>query len=292
MPDIPFRPNYLQAVNYVIDVWAQPCEAPWYIYAETMWPAALDALITLATFGWDDVFRGYVRPKSLRARRGKKGRGFRVRGVPIRFPELGELIGRKLPGQNKMATTKYATPTKSLWRIDGVLQRGMFYWLLADIAVDFAFDWSSALYATEWCAALELPRHSNIGRPFQLGVAGGSWHELNCPTEEYTHGDVSFAVHSWTFGNNKFIFGAGAIFFDYLPGEGGKARLRLINLDTDFLNVTGDWVSWEPFGAAEPMVVGLAYPGSRYRVEWSAVTPSTIVKIDERVAFAAAQYPD
>ena len=57
--------------------------------------------------------------------------------------------------------------------------------------------------------------HSNIGRPFQLGVAGGSWHELNCPTEDYLIGDVSFAVHTWIMGAGHFRFGAAALFFDH-----------------------------------------------------------------------------
>lgn len=284
MPDIPFRPNYLQAVNYVIDVWAQPCEAPWYIYAQTLWPAALQALITLATFGWDDVFRGYVRPTSLR-RSGKKGKPFRVRGIPIRFPEIGELIGRKIPGQKRMTTTKYATPTKSLWRIDGVLQRGMFYWLLADIAVDFTFNWSSALYATEWCKAENVPRHSNLGRPFALGVAGWTWHDLNCPIVEYTHGDVSFAVHTWTFGAWHFVFGGGAIFFDYIL-QGGKCQLRLIRLPLLDKVYESEVVEWVMGDRALPMVSGTAHPGERWAIQWRADTPSGLVKIDERVAFA------
>ena len=114
---------------------------------------------------------------------------------------------------------------------------------------------------------------------------------MNCPIEEYTNGDVSFAVHTWTFGANRFVFGGGAIFFDHIL-EGGRARLRLINLDDPFQNVIGEWVSWEPGGAAHPMVVGLANPGSKYQIEWSAETPSTLVRIDERVAFASGQFPD
>lgn len=284
MPHPPFRPNYIQAVNYVIDVWAQPCEAPWYIYAETLGPAALEALITLATFGWDDVFRGYVRPKALRGRRAGK-RPLRIRGVPIRFPELGELIGRKLPGQNRMATTKYSSPTKSLWRIDGTLQRGMFYWLLADIAVDFSFNWSSALYATEWCAAENVPRHSNVGRPFQLGVAGWTWHELNCPVEQYGDPGVSFAVHTWTFGPWHFVFGGAAIFFDHIL-QGGRCQIRLVRLPLEDKIYESEIGYWEPGDMAKIFASGTAHPGEQWRVDWRADTPSGLVKIDERYAFA------
>ena len=289
MPDPPYRPNYLQVINYVTDVWAQPCEAPWYIYVETLGPAALQALITLATFGWDDVFRGAVRPKSLRSRK-FKARAFRIGGKVVRFPEIGELIGKHLPGAKYFQGTKYAMPTRHLWRIDGILQRGLFYWLIADIASDFTFNWTSALYETEWCKATLQARHSNIGRPFQLGVAGGSWHELNCPSEDYSIGDVSFAVHTWVMGAGHFRFGAAALFFDY-TFEGGRARLRLRELPSGIVHDMSEWASWEPFESATPVTIGRGEPGKRYVVEWAAETPSGLVKIDERVAFAAAEIP-
>ncbi len=288
MPDPPFRPNYFQAINYVVDVWAQPCEAPWYIYARTFGPAALAALITLASFGWDDVFRGYVRPKGLRARKFKK-KPFRIKGVPIRFPEIGELLGKRLYGAKRFQGTKHFATNASLWRIDGVLQRGMFYWLLADIAVDFAFEFSSVMYATEWCAAENLPRHSNRGDPFQLGPAGGSWHDFNCPTIEYQKGDISFGQHDWLNGDVHARFGGGGKFHDHLDG-GGRARLRLLELPSLNVHSLGDWVSWVTGEEARPFVVGRMLPFRRYSIQWAAETPATTVKISERFAFAHAEH--
>ena len=90
---VPPNPGMFDKVNYVIDAWSCPCEAPWYIYVETLKPALLTAFITLATFGWDDVARGYFRPRGLGRRTSKrggrgKGGGGRSRGIP----EFGDMI--------------------------------------------------------------------------------------------------------------------------------------------------------------------------------------------------------
>ena len=74
MPTHRIKRDFFEKTNFVIDSWAQPCEAPWYIYIETLWPALLEAFITLMLFGWDDVARGYFRPKQKRRRRHLKPR--------------------------------------------------------------------------------------------------------------------------------------------------------------------------------------------------------------------------
>jgi len=95
MPRPPHPLDYFDKVNYVIDAWMSPCQAPWYVYVETLKPATLTAFITFLTFGWDDVFRGWARPKDVGKRRAKKRKGKWARWVP-RFPEVGEVIGRQI----------------------------------------------------------------------------------------------------------------------------------------------------------------------------------------------------
>lgn len=183
MPKPPMDPDTFDKVNYVIDMWTNPCRAPWYIYVETMWPAALTAFITLITFGWDDVARGYFRPKGLGMRRtskkkGKKGRG--LRGIP----ELGELLGNKLPGAQEAQGQKWSNAAKTLWRIDSAMQAGLFWWLVADVIEDFAFDWTSVLYESYWC------RNSDLGGFSYSTVGGGAiwnggWKVAGFPIEDY-----------------------------------------------------------------------------------------------------------
>lgn len=151
---LPSRPEgYFDKVNYVIDAWMSPCQAPWYVYIETLKPALLAGFITLLTFGWDDVFRGWARPKNLGKRRTGKRKGKFSRAIP-RFPEVGEAIGRQLPAGERIQRWSDPNVTKHLWRIDGHVQRAMFWWLIADITIDLAVNWTSQLYAVQWCAGL------------------------------------------------------------------------------------------------------------------------------------------
>lgn len=44
-----------------------------------------------------------------------------------------------------------------MWLVDGVLQKGLFYWLLADVLADFTYDWATSILeaATEAGCNLE-----------------------------------------------------------------------------------------------------------------------------------------
>ena len=134
MPKPPGDPDYFDKVNYVIDAWARPCEAPWYVYINTLKPAALEAFITLISFGWGDVARGFARPPGLGRRRTGKRKGKWRRAIP-RFPEIGNMIGNQIPGAKSMQGIKYGTVGRFLWRIDTTLQAGLFYWLVADVTI-------------------------------------------------------------------------------------------------------------------------------------------------------------
>ncbi len=150
MPKPPVDPENFDKVNYVIDAWTTGCDAPWYIYVETMKPALLKAFITLITFGFDDVLRGFFRPKGLYKRRTGKRKGKWTRRIP-RFPELGNTLGKQLPGSAEVRGTKWSVLGKTLWRMDGGMEMIRFFWLVAAITEDFAFDWTSLLYESYWC---------------------------------------------------------------------------------------------------------------------------------------------
>lgn len=191
MPKPPGDPDAFDKVNYVINAWARPCDAPWYIYVSTLKPAALEAFITLMTFGWDDVARGYLRPRGLGGRRTGKRKGKWGRRVP-RFPEIGELIGSNLPGAEAVKGARWNILGKALWRIDTAIQQALFWWLVADVTVDFAFNWTSVLYETRWCQASSLGRFSahttenNISPP-------NFWTRIHYDVQDY-----EFSPPSWS----------------------------------------------------------------------------------------------
>lgn len=196
MPKPPGDPGAFDKVNYVIDAWSRPCDAPWYIYVETLKPALLEAFITLITFGWDDVARGYLRPKGLGQRRTGKRKGKLGRRIP-RFPELGELIGENLPGSSAAKGSKWSDGLKTLWRIDSAVQGILFWWLVADVTLDFAFNWTSVLYETRWCQASNKGRFSWRKGVVEL-ISPDVWNEI-----AFNDKDYEFPLPNWvvTFGN-------------------------------------------------------------------------------------------
>ncbi len=183
MPTPPGDLGYFDKVNYVIDAWSCPCQAPWYIYVETLKPALLTAFITLITFGWDDVARGYFRPRGLGRRTGKKRGKGRRRGSGF-FPEIGEEVGKRMPGAQEVKGENWSRLGKTLWRIDTVLQQGLFYWLVADVTIDLAFNWTSVLYETVWCQAAGQGRFS-YSRGDLKATAGGNWNRVRYPDQDY-----------------------------------------------------------------------------------------------------------
>ena len=198
MPKPPMDPDSFDKVNFVIDAWVTGCDAPWYIYIETMKPALLTAFITLVTFGWDDVVRGYFRPRGLYKRRTGKRKGKWVRRIP-RFPELGNTLGTKLPGATEVKGVKWNSLGKTLWRIDGVMEVVRFWWLVAAITEDFAFDWTSLLYESYWCQDGPHGQFSfqTIG---WFNIHKDNWKLAGFGTKDYERGPPNWAFQSGSTG--------------------------------------------------------------------------------------------
>lgn len=250
MPRPPKKPHDFDQVNYVIDAWSRPCEAPWYIYVETLKPALLEAFISLITFGWDDVLRGWARPAGLHRRTGK-GKGKRRGRFPTRFPELGDLTGRHLPGSDAVKGINWSDGAKTIWRLDGALQLGLFGLLIVDIADDFAFNWTSVLYETQWCRESSKGRFSyRLAAPVVIG--GIVWQTLGFTVEEY---EKPFPNWVGTFGVTgingatiAFAVDLGPTAFDPFPTS---YQTRLVN------KLTGEVLSLSTLTPADPDGKGL-----------------------------------
>lgn len=231
MPKPPVDPGYFDKVNYIIDSWSTFCDAPWYIYIETMGPAALEAFITLLTFGWDDVARGYWRPKGLGRRWGK--RKGRRKGAIRGFPEIGEEIGKRLPGADQVKNRRWGAGGKFIWRIDTLAQRALFWWLVADVTLDFFYEWTSLLYATEWC------KQSNLGRfswrkPTYQTASGGGWRAVNIPDKDYQFPPPVWIGNRGTIGATPCTVGAGMNVKEKPPfPKPGNFSIRIVKRGTD-----------------------------------------------------------
>jgi len=231
MVQVPLNPENFDKVNYVIKAWARPCEAPWYIYIETLKPALLTAFITLITFGWDDVARGYFRPRGLGRRTGKrgKGRGGRRTGG---LPELGDLVGKNLPGADEIKDQKWSNLGKTLWRIDSLVQLGLFFWLVAEVTEDLAFNWTSVLYETVWCQASTLGRFSYRRDDF-LTVPGNRWWAVSFDIKDYEFPMPNWTVTHGSSGGSGAIVGAAMSIKPRFPDdEATHLSIRISEQDT------------------------------------------------------------
>ena len=200
MPKPPINPDSFDKVNYVIDAWTTGCDAPWYIYVETMKPALLTAFITLITFGWDDVLRGFFRPRGLYKRRTGKRKGKWTRRIP-RFPELGNTLGKQLPGASEVRGTKWIVLGKTLWRIDGAMEMIRFFWLVAAITEDFAFDWTSLLYESYWCLP-DPPGRFSYRSDHDRIVPGDRWWIAAITERDYQYSPPTWSVNDGVTGAN------------------------------------------------------------------------------------------
>lgn len=135
--------------NRVVEFGMHSCDAPWPTYITAAFAPAGKAIITLLSFGLDDVARGYLRPKGLYKNGclGRKKRGRNVVGVP----EVGEEIGKRLPGADLSKSRSYSAGEKHLWLLDGVAQRILFWVMVGDIVTDFAFDYVQGIYRRGFC---------------------------------------------------------------------------------------------------------------------------------------------
>lgn len=165
-------PNYLQRIGAVIDFWQNPCGASWIVYAELSVVPAGKAILQLVVPTPLDVVRAYLRPKRLR-REGRKGRRRPDRKRRAGIPDTSEVIGKRLPGYRTLANRSVAQGAKRLWLVDGAIQRVFWYWLIAEVTLDFFYEWTTAIAASEECK-LQYGGQGVIGADDFL-IGSGNW---------------------------------------------------------------------------------------------------------------------
>lgn len=217
---MPKQPGFLDKWNAIIRYIEDPCVgAPWLLYVELALPPLGNAIVTWFGFGLDDVIRGYFRPKGLRT--GRHGRGGKRGGKPrtkigkaiSRIPGLGDdvgnTIGKALPGATEARGRHVSQGVKQLWIVDNFLQRGLFYWLVADMITDFLYEWTSLLQESEFC------KRTYSAGVYATGDGGGLafgniWFAVEAPNIIKSSGFVGWNVSTATFARGKWTAIMGA----------------------------------------------------------------------------------
>jgi len=202
MPKPP-APGFFKKVNYVVDFVIDPCHAPLLVYIELAAVPFGDLVLAWLTFGWDDVVRGYFRPtKAMRGarsfRRGKRpvGRG-RVIGFLRKVPgigdDVGNWIGKKIPGSKELQGRSISQGQKFVWIVDGLVQRLLLWWLIIDIVSDFFYEWATLIDASEFCQQQQNGSMYYTGPGIAISPHTG-WGATGAPIKHWEEGPIDWNI--------------------------------------------------------------------------------------------------
>lgn len=285
---VPVLGNLYGTANAVIDYAESGCHPDWHVYIETLFPAVGQVVIAILAFGIDDVLRGYFRPAGGRGfgglgRASRRGRAptkaQRARGV-VRggIPEVGELLGRNLPGATLVKGRNVSKGERWIWKIDAIGQRALWYWLVADITEDFVVNWTSALMRSEQC---ECPGSSGVNRQGggALTQANGEWGGIPCGAILDEWGQVTSSSSFLVVPPGQ----SGGVTFDakagMVPGEDGTLNLRVIDTDTGVVaNTSANNLSQSELGDGGVASHAQVGPG---RWRWQAASTGGLVTVVE-----------
>jgi len=178
-------------VNYITDVWDDPCGADWVVYVESFGAASLNLAISLATFGLDDVVRAAARPKNVRQRPKLRRSGNSPRSRVPGLPEPGDEIGKRLPGAYELRQRTVSDGVRNLWILDGVLQRALWWWMVVDLSTQFAFDFTSQLYKSEACEKADSAYAKGTGPAAVAAIQG--WQASNLGPPDTERGNIAWS---------------------------------------------------------------------------------------------------
>lgn len=174
MPDLP---PWLPGRPWIGKIWTLECETTLIVFIDALSDAITNAVWTLVTFDMYDFLRSYYRPAHLRSARHGRKRG---KAGKAAIPEFSDVIAGWAKADEALPKDQFFVPgEKGLWIVDGVVQRGLYYWMLVNIVEDFWSDlqWGIATSSTSSCVG--VPRlHATGDDPFH---AAGGWFPYGTP---------------------------------------------------------------------------------------------------------------
>lgn len=183
---MPRAPGIFDKVNYIVDMWSNPCNAPWMVYIETAGPAFLDVLIAIVCFDIGDVLRFIFRPTNFRG--GRHGRAGR-KGTAGRKPKgIRARLAAKLPPFAKLQQRSVTNGVRTLWKIDGIGQRLLWWWLVIDVGTGFLYNWTSMIYKSERCQMALAPGAAAREHTTQGFIGIQLWPDVHYVTLLYEEG--------------------------------------------------------------------------------------------------------
>ena len=229
-------PGIIKRMNYVVETFNNGDDLPWAVYAETALPAFLEVWVAIICFDILDVVRFIFKPSGLRTghhlRRGRKGRNKRGR------KGLGRRLVGKLPIFSLLQQRHVTNGVKNLWIIDGIGQRLLWWWLMADVASAFVYNWTTMARKTERGQLLLSPGNGLSEGPPSGVLAIQGWQGVLYSSNAYSTKGVSINLGSGVLAAGLYNIVASYTMQNLFPVD-TVCRLRIIGGTTPPLAVLG-----------------------------------------------------
>lgn len=179
-------PSYIDRVNFITFFLSNPCNFPWIVYFETLGGVIGRLVWHLLEFDVTDVIRSLFRPGGVRSSR-HRGRRRRPPRRPL-IPELSDVVADRFPSRQALEGREISNGVRNLWRIDGFIQRQLYYLMLFDIVLEFWCEWQSAIIRDPRsnCEGVGRALRENDSDVFSMD----GWGALLFPTIRYSAGPV------------------------------------------------------------------------------------------------------
>jgi hypothetical protein len=224
-PDLAFK------VNAIVDFWSNPCDAPWTIYIETLYPAAGRFFLAIIDTSLLDIAREYLRPRQglTRGNNRKKGR----RRGRIGIPRVdGQMIGKLIPGASIWAANEYGANTKFLWQIDGIIQRGLWYVVLLDATAEGFYWWAQGIKEIGFCKPINRPGiFADNNAPLATAFFG-QWYPSPGWNVHWKEGGFDWLITTLSTPSTWVAFNYNA-FYDNTGSAWGRVEVRLKGAGAD-----------------------------------------------------------
>lgn len=211
----------VERVNFIIRYVANPCDAPFVVYVETMWPAALEAAITAVDFGIADIARCVFRPWALLKTQGGRSR-------KRKRPKFIRRLMRLVPVLKIVQDRKIGRNLRWMWIIDTKLQQVLLWFLIIDVVSEFLYRWTSNLYCTADCMMKDAPGAALAWSDGDVHLALSGWTPMVWKVLKYKRGNCNINLGGANLGLAKWQITCGTTCWA-LSGGLLKVSMRMVS---------------------------------------------------------------
>jgi hypothetical protein len=183
--------------------WADTCDAPFTVWAETLWPALWQTLVQWYDIDLKQIIISYFRPSEAfqtpgvwrKGRHGHRNSRGRPRGALRKIAEfdVNSFIARHLPAAKEVKARRITTGSGILWVFEAIYEVINLCLMIIELAGDFIYRWSTSIYMSEYCQAQAdniLVAHGET----QGTIPPAGWVGTVMPTIDKIRGDVIWVV--------------------------------------------------------------------------------------------------